>query len=110
MGGILLGVLANGFAHVPYALLQSAGRADITGKLHVMELPIYAAMLITLAAAYGILGAAIAWTVRAGFDALLLHALAWKQFVNLRHPIVTTAVSMLLAAAALLAIFVFRSH
>ena len=104
---LLLGVLANGFAHVPFALLQSAGRSDITGKLHIVELPLYAALLVTLTATYGIVGAAIAWTARAGLDALLLHALAWKQFANLRRPIVTAAWSMILAAAALLAIIVF---
>jgi len=107
---LLPGVLANGFAHVPYALLQSAGRADITGKLHVLELPLYAVLLVALTATYGIVGAAIAWTARAGLDALLLHALAWKQFVNLRRPIVTAASSMVLAAAALLVLFVCRSY
>ena len=75
-----------------------------------MELPLYAALLVTLTAPYGFVGAAIAWTARAGLDALLLHALAWKQFANLRRPIVTAAWSMILAAAALLAIIVFWSN
>jgi O-antigen/teichoic acid export membrane protein len=107
---LLPGVLANGFAHVPYALLQSAGRADITGKLHVIELPLYAVLLVSLTSAYGILGAAIAWTARAGLDSLILYALAWRKFVRLRSSIVAAARSMLLAAAVLLVILVFRSY
>ncbi len=107
---LLLGVLANGFAHVPYALLQSAGRADITGKLHIIELPLYAALLISLTAAYGVVGAAMAWTARAGLDTLLLYVLAWNKFLKLRGPIVTAAMSMMIAVAVLVVILVFRSN
>jgi len=106
---ILLAVLANGFAHIPYALLQSAGRSDITAKLHVIELPLYVALLIALTACYGIIGAAVAWTARVVVDALLLYALAWVQFVRLRRPIIVAASSMALATAALLAIYLFWS-
>ena len=106
---LLLGVLANGFAHIPYALLQSAGRTDITGKLHIIELPIYAIMLITLTSAYGIVGAAAAWTTRSALDTLLLYALAWAHFVKLRSPIVTAAAMVVLAMTALLVILIFRS-
>ncbi|CDH45678.1 flippase [Candidatus Contendibacter odensensis] len=75
---LLLGVFLNGFAHIPYAVLQSAGRADITAKLHLLELPVYAGLIVGLVASFGILGAAIAWTVRIILDTVLLFLLAMR--------------------------------
>lgn len=66
------GVLVNSLAHVPFALIQSAGRPDLTAKLHLLELPVYLAALWLLTVRFGIAGAAIAWTGRAAFDAVLL--------------------------------------
>ena len=82
---ILLGVLINGFAHIPFALLQSAGRADLTAKLHVIELPIYIFLIVVLVAAFGIVGAAVAWTVRIALDTAMLFGLARAYFPALRN-------------------------
>ncbi len=73
---LLLGVFVNGFAHVPYAVLQSAGRSDITAKLHLLELPLYGGLILSLVAIFGILGAAIAWTARVFLDTVLVFLLA----------------------------------
>jgi hypothetical protein len=85
-------------------------RADIAGKLRAVELPLYAVLLLSLTAAYGIVGSAIAWTARAGLDSLILYAVAWRKFVSLRSSIVAAARPMLLAAAVLLVIVVSRSY
>lgn len=76
------GVLFNSLAHVPYSLLQAAGRADWTAKLHVLELPLYIAALAWLVPGYGIAGAALVWTGRCVLDAAILFALARRQM----HP------------------------
>lgn len=73
------GVLFNSLAHVPYSLLQAAGRADWTAKLHVLELPLYIAALAWLVPAWGIDGAALVWTGRCVLDAAILFALARRQ-------------------------------
>jgi O-antigen/teichoic acid export membrane protein len=52
--------------------LQGIGRPDLTGKLNLLELPLYLALLWWLLQSYGIVGAAIAWTARAAVDAVLL--------------------------------------
>jgi O-antigen/teichoic acid export membrane protein len=75
---LLLGVYLNGFAHIPYAVLQSAGRSDLTAKLHLLELPLYAGLIVGLVAGFGILGAAMAWTARVFLDTILLFFLAGK--------------------------------
>jgi len=71
-----LGVFANGLAFVPFALIQGTGRADITGKLHLAELPFYLAAMWYLTVHYGIIGTAIAWLLRVVADCILLFLLA----------------------------------
>ncbi len=66
------GVFVNSLAHVPFALIQSTGRPDITAKLHLLELPIYFVAVWLLTKRLGIEGTAIAWTARVALDAILL--------------------------------------
>ncbi|WP_246264327.1 oligosaccharide flippase family protein [Aromatoleum toluvorans] len=73
---LLLGVFLNGFAHIPYAMLQSAGRSDVTAKLHLLEFPVYALLLVAAVAQFGVLGAALAWCARIAIDTVLLFVAA----------------------------------
>ncbi len=66
------GVLINSLSQIPYSLLQSVGRPDITGKLHLVELPFYILTVLLLGYWYGIEGIAIAWVARVVFDSSLL--------------------------------------
>lgn len=72
MRWLCVGLLANASARIPHALLQAIGRPDITAKLHLLELPLYAIALPALLERFGILGAAIAWTGRMILDLALL--------------------------------------
>lgn len=76
------GVLINSLAHVPFALIQGAGRPDLTAKLHLLELPFYLVCVSWLIHHLGIMGAAIAWTLRVTVDAILLYLLAWRSFLK----------------------------
>jgi len=69
---LAIGVFINSYAQVPFAFIQGVGRADITAKLHLLELPIYIAMMFWLLNMHGIIGVAIAWLLRAAMDAALL--------------------------------------
>ncbi len=73
---LLLGVFINSAAHVPYALLQAHGRSDLTAKLHLAELPIFAGLLVWTVTSHGIVGAALAWTMRIVLDTILLYGSA----------------------------------
>lgn len=72
-----LGIFFNSLAHLPYALLQAHGRADLTAKLHLLELPLFVLMLVAGVHTWGIVGAALAWTLRVGLDAWSLYVSAW---------------------------------
>jgi O-antigen/teichoic acid export membrane protein len=69
------GVFLNSLAQVPFALVQGAGRPDLTAKLHLIELPCYLLALWWLIHVRGIEGAAIAWTGRVAIDAMVLFGL-----------------------------------
>jgi O-antigen/teichoic acid export membrane protein len=102
---LMLGILINGFAHIPFALLQSAGRSDITAKIHLIELPLYAVALIVLTHTFGITGAAMAWFSRVLFDAVLLYLIAIVQFPDIRPTLKPLFAVIIIAMLALTAIF-----
>lgn len=74
-----VGVFATAIGQVPATLLQSAGRPDLIARLHLIELPLYAAALLVLTPEFGLAGVAIAWTVRCTFDAAALLLLAYRK-------------------------------
>jgi O-antigen/teichoic acid export membrane protein len=76
MRWLLIGVLMNGLAFIPYGLVQAANRPDLTAKFHLAECPVYFAALFLLLLRFGISGAAAAWTLRVTIDALALFAAA----------------------------------
>jgi len=69
---LAIGQLISAMAGMPYALLQAGGRPDVTARLHLIELPVYLALVWPLVGAFGITGAAAAWTIRVFIDAMLL--------------------------------------
>jgi O-antigen/teichoic acid export membrane protein len=80
---LAVGLLLNSLAQVPYTFVQGIGRPDIAAKLHLVELPIYLAALVWFTKTYGIVGAAIAWTLRMTLDAILLFAIT-RGFLSRR--------------------------
>ena len=75
---LALGVFFNALACIPYNALQALGRPDITGKFHLLELPIYILLCILLIPRWGLIGAATANSFRLGIDAFLLFWAAWR--------------------------------
>ena len=69
---LFIGAWINGLAFVPYELLQSQGRPDITGKFHAAEVLPFTALLWGGTTWFGLPGAAAAWTLRCTVDALCL--------------------------------------
>ncbi len=73
-----IGIAFNSLAYVPYALVQSVGRSDLTAKTHIAELVVYIALLFGMIKVGGINGAAVAWTARVFLDCVILTALALR--------------------------------
>jgi O-antigen/teichoic acid export membrane protein len=81
---LALGVFLNASAHISFALLNGAGRADLPGKVYLAEVPLYALFAWLLIREWGIPGAALAWTVRSALDAFVLAWLAGRQLPETR--------------------------
>lgn len=75
---LVVGVFVNGLAYLPFTLIQAADRPDLTGKLHIAELPFYFILLFWLLPTYGIVGAAFVWSLRTTVEAIVLFAMAWR--------------------------------
>lgn len=76
---LCVGVFSNSLGSMFYALLHAQGRADITAKLHLIELPLFLIALIILTNQHGPIGAAVAWVMRMTFDSLFLFFLTQKK-------------------------------
>jgi O-antigen/teichoic acid export membrane protein len=73
---LAFGVLVNALAFVPFSYLQALHRPDLTAKFHVAELVVHVPLTWVLVSAYGVAGAAGAWTFRVTLDAVLLFVAA----------------------------------
>ena len=73
------GVFFLCLGQVPYALIQGAGRPDITAKLHLVQTPFYLAGFLILTHYYGIVGASVAWSVRLAVDTSIQFFIAIKM-------------------------------
>lgn len=85
---------------VGFTLLQSQGRADLTGKLNILEFVPFVGFLWGLTLTFGIVGAAAAWTLRCTVDALLmswLSGMRGKDLFPLLPPVVLLAATLAMA-------------
>ena len=71
-------VFFNSLAQVAFSLVQGAGRADLTARLHLAELPVYLAALWWMIVHYGVIGAAVTWAARMALDSIVLFAFVWR--------------------------------
>lgn len=101
---LALGVYVNGFARLPFILLHSKGRPDITAKLHLCEMPLFVVVLWLFMQRWGVEGAAVAWTARIVVDTLLLFLLAIlnvPEMARQQYSVLTTIVITTIMIAAI---------
>lgn len=77
VGRILcLGVIANSIGAMYFSLLHAKGRTKVTALLHIFEFPLFIGFLVLMIHLFGVVGAAIAWSVRMIVDAILMMAVS----------------------------------
>lgn len=69
---LLLGFWINGLALVPYTLLHASGRPGVVARLHLLEVVPYLGVLYLSVTYLGLVGAAVAFSLRTAVDFLLL--------------------------------------
>jgi O-antigen/teichoic acid export membrane protein len=94
------GMWMGALSFVGFTLLQSQGRADVTGKLNIVEFLPFVGILWGLTITFGIVGAAAAWTLRCTADAL---AMLWLSGMRRKDLLPLLAPGALLAATLVMA-------
>jgi len=100
--GLGVGVFAGSVGVVFYAVVQGAGRPDLTAKLHVIESIPYVLALWFLIGRYGIVGAAVAWTGRILAELPLLFWLTGRLLRGHTQRLARLGVAVTLCLAVLL--------
>ncbi len=75
---LAVGILFNSLTQIPHAYIQASGDARSTALIHLFEAALYIPALILLMQLHGIIGAALAWTLRALLDLVLMHIRAMR--------------------------------
>jgi O-antigen/teichoic acid export membrane protein len=97
---LLIGLLFNMLAYIPYGSIVAFGRTDLVAKTHWSELVPYAILAAVLINYFGIIGAAVAWSVRLIFDSLIFLWLS-KTVVNIRIGFARIIITALLGIVVL---------
>lgn len=104
---LAIGVFTNALAHPLFISLYAKNRPDLPARFHLIELVIHVPLTIALIKAFGIAGAAAAWTTRVTLDTCLL---LWATSRAAESPALTIAggrVGRTLSAIALLLVALF---
>ncbi len=81
---LAFGVFVNSLGFVFYTAVQAKVGARQTALLHLTELVFFVPVLYALSSLLGLEGAAVAWTVRVSFDALVMW---WFYTKGVRHAV-----------------------
>lgn len=73
---LLLGLITNILAWIPYTAIMASGRPEVLARLYWIELVPYTALVWFLSSRFGAVGAAIAWSIRVIVDACAQFVLA----------------------------------
>jgi O-antigen/teichoic acid export membrane protein len=73
---LMIGLTFSVLAHVPYCLIMAKGRANLIARYNTIELLPYILTAAMLASGYGATGAAIAWSLLATLNTILLFVFA----------------------------------
>jgi O-antigen/teichoic acid export membrane protein len=99
-------VLMASVVQMPSALLQGAGRPDLTAKIQGVELPVYSLLMWQAVRLYGINGAAVVWTIRVTLLSVIYYwfsaRLLRSSFFELARTVLLGGCCMALLAVATL--------
>jgi len=99
---LLVGCWTNAVGFIPFTLLQSQGRPDLSAKIHMAEIVPFLLSVWSLSRRFGLPGAALAWTLRVTVDLSIMLAAARMLRAGLSAIVAPAALVMLAAGIALI--------
>lgn len=103
-----IGLFVNALSFVPFALLQAIGRADITAKINLIEMPLYFVLLFFALSEWGIVGAAIASTLRLTINSFVLFYYSGRCYPSVKQQSRKLSLMMLSGVLLLLLLLEYR--
>lgn len=100
---LLAGTFVDGLSYVPRTLLGAVAQPQRILRYHLMSLVPYVVVGALLVGWFGAVGAALAWSARAAFEATLLFRYSTRLFRELGH-VVSAPISRFALALVLLAV------
>lgn len=80
---LMLGLVLNAFAQIPFTSIQAKGLSKITAYIHLIEFIPYLLLLFFLIQHYGLIGVAWAWTFRMFLDLVVL--VFFDEYIKIRY-------------------------
>ncbi len=105
---LLAGLFFNIVAYIPHSAITAFGHTAVFAKLYWIELAIYAVLVYWLIGAYGITGAAAAWSLRVTVDTLVIIWLS-KRYAGIKFRFLDHYGGFLLGAAVLVPPIVYTA-
>jgi O-antigen/teichoic acid export membrane protein len=72
MRWLTTGIFLYCLTYIPFSFLQGIGRPNVTALIHLVELPLFAILAVFTIQRLGIVGAAMAWVIRAALELLVM--------------------------------------
>lgn len=91
---LAIGCLTNSIGRLPFSALLGTGRPNLVAIAHLAELVPYFAILWWTTMQFGISGAALAWTLRATGDALILNEIAGAKIPATRSSVRVSRIAL----------------
>ncbi len=89
---LFVGYWINGYAIIPYARLQALGRPDLVTKALVAQLPFYLVAMYLALQSFGLIGAAIVFSIRTFVDYFILIYLSQGAFLFTREMVIAAVI------------------
>ena len=86
MQWVSLGVLLNSGHYLPFGHLQGSEKANFSGKIHLVLLPIQILATYFFILEFGLLGAALAWVFRSFCETTMIFYFSTKTLFENGHP------------------------
>jgi len=102
MRWLATGIFLYCLTYIPFSFLQGIGRPNITAVIHLIEFPLFVALAIFMIQRFGIVGAAMAWGIRAALELVVMLLLAGRFAPAVGRCAVRWLVAALAALGALL--------
>jgi O-antigen/teichoic acid export membrane protein len=98
---LAIGAFVTGLAWIPLALLHAAHRPDLAAKIHLIDFPVYLAVMWICVRRFGLAGAAFAWSGRLLVENLVIFAMATEFITVSRREMTSFCAALVLTIAVI---------